>query len=223
MFAYVVRRIFVGIVMLAGDEPGDVRAVLRLAGRPGAFACGKNCSPVNREAGTQVARLRPAGARAVDQTSSRGSSVGRDYPDDPELRKAARPETVTHCAAPCLGYSTSAPRRSTKWSAQAIPVTFSLALAALILWVVVGVLSGSSPRSGRARSSTAASSASRCCVCLPGLLHRHVPAPIRRDQVGPLADAVLRLDRRRWRGGVVHNLVLPAITLALSTWRATCA
>ena len=34
----------------------------------------------------------------------KGVVKGRDYPDDPELRAAA-PQLVTHCGAPCFGYS----------------------------------------------------------------------------------------------------------------------
>jgi len=62
-----------------------------------------------------------------------GIVAGRDYTNGPE---------VTHCAAPCLGYSFKTNQEVWPLLTHALPVTFSLALGAAVLWVVMGVLFG---------------------------------------------------------------------------------
>jgi peptide/nickel transport system permease protein len=51
--------------------------------------------------------------------------------------------SITHCAAPCLGYSFRLQLPVTKMLTQALPVDLSLALGAAFLWLVGGLLVGS--------------------------------------------------------------------------------
>jgi peptide/nickel transport system permease protein len=140
MLAFGVRRIVIGIVMLLAMSL--VTFVLFFASPvdPAQFACGKNCSPALREqARKSLGYDQPV---LVQWTSFvKGIAQGRDYPADEELRKAA-PQNVTHCAAPCLGYSTYSSKTVNEMVSDALPITVSIALAAVILWVFFGVLIG---------------------------------------------------------------------------------
>ncbi|MFE6848683.1 ABC transporter permease [Streptomyces sp. NPDC057686] len=66
-------------------------------------------------------------------TFVKGIFVGRDYDGGTD---------VTHCAAPCFGYSfkTEAPVWETM--VDRMPVTLSLALGAAVIWVIAGVATG---------------------------------------------------------------------------------
>lgn len=50
--------------------------------------------------------------------------------------------TAIHCAAPCFGYSFQQSQTVLSLIASRVPVTFSLALGAAIIWLVVGVSLG---------------------------------------------------------------------------------
>ncbi|MDP9182762.1 MAG: ABC transporter permease [Actinomycetota bacterium] len=63
----------------------------------------------------------------------KGIFVGRDYSSGP---------SVNHCPAPCLGYSFATEEPVLKLLKDKLPVTFSLALGAAILWLVSGVSIG---------------------------------------------------------------------------------
>jgi len=63
----------------------------------------------------------------------KGLVIGRDYSSGPD---------ITHCAAPCLGYSFKTNQEVWPLLTHALPVTFSLAVGAAVLWVVMGVLFG---------------------------------------------------------------------------------
>ena len=63
----------------------------------------------------------------------KGLVVGRDYANGPD---------VTHCPAPCLGYSFKTDQEVTPLLLDDLPVTLSLALGAAVLWVIMGVSTG---------------------------------------------------------------------------------
>jgi peptide/nickel transport system permease protein len=63
----------------------------------------------------------------------KGIVAGRDYNQGTE---------VTHCPAPCFGYSFKAEQPVWEILLDRIPVTLSLASGAVILWVIGGVLTG---------------------------------------------------------------------------------
>ena len=103
MFAYTVRRLFVGIIMLIAMSM--VTFILFFASPidPAQFACGKNCTVEQR---AQVRKGLGYDKPVWEQWKNFAAGVfkGRDYPEDKSLRKAA-PQLVSHCGAPCLGYS----------------------------------------------------------------------------------------------------------------------
>jgi len=63
----------------------------------------------------------------------KGIVVGRDYDSGP---------SVTHCPAPCFGYSFRTDQAVWPLILDRLPVTLSLALGAAVLWVIGGTLAG---------------------------------------------------------------------------------
>jgi peptide/nickel transport system permease protein len=63
----------------------------------------------------------------------KGIVAGRDYDNGPD---------ITHCPAPCLGYSFKTEQEVTPLLLGDLPVTLSLAIGAAILWLIMGVLTG---------------------------------------------------------------------------------
>ncbi|MBM2617128.1 ABC transporter permease [Actinoplanes sp. LDG1-06] len=63
----------------------------------------------------------------------KGIVAGRDY---------ANGADVTHCPAPCLGYSFSTDQEVTPLLMEDLPVTLSLALGAAVLWLIIGISFG---------------------------------------------------------------------------------
>lgn len=62
-----------------------------------------------------------------------GLVVGRDYANGPD---------VTHCSAPCMGYSFKTEQEVWPLLLSELPVTLSLAVGAAVLWVLMGVAAG---------------------------------------------------------------------------------
>ena len=140
MFAYIVRRTAIGLVLLLAMSFVTIFLFFKSGVDPGRFACGKNCSP--------------ALIKQVDKAFGYDKSVpvqwkdflvglvkGREYPDDPSLRKAA-PQLVAHCAAPCMGYSVVNAKTVTQELKTAAPVSISVAVVAFVMWIVGGVSLG---------------------------------------------------------------------------------
>lgn len=140
MGAYIVRRCMIGVVLLLALTLVTFLLFFASPVDPARFACGKNCSEGQRD----VARKALGYDLPVHEQWTnfmKGLAVGRDFPADEELRKAA-PEVVTHCAAPCLGYSHYNAKTVNALVVEAAPVSISLAIVALILWLLGGVLLG---------------------------------------------------------------------------------
>jgi peptide/nickel transport system permease protein len=70
-----------------------------------------------------------------------GLFVGRDYPDNEQLR-AEHPEQIVHCPAPCLGYSPAQHRTINEMVGEAWPISLSIAIGAFTLWIIIGVGGG---------------------------------------------------------------------------------
>jgi peptide/nickel transport system permease protein len=140
MVAYVIRRVIIGVVMLL--VMSLVTFVLFFASPvdPAQFACGKNCSPQLRE---QARKSLGYDQPVMTQWGQflKGVAVGRDFPVDEALRKAA-PDQVTHCPAPCFGYSVYKQETVNHEIGQAAPISISIAIAAILIWIVLGVLLG---------------------------------------------------------------------------------
>ncbi|MFI8259416.1 MULTISPECIES: ABC transporter permease [unclassified Streptomyces] len=102
-------------------------------GDPARLACGERCNPV------QVAQVREQlglNDTVVVQYLHflQGLFTGRDYSGGAGL--------VVHCDAPCLGFSYQNDRQVTELLLDRLPATLSLALGALVIWLVVGVGTG---------------------------------------------------------------------------------
>ncbi|MER5810854.1 ABC transporter permease [Streptomyces sp. NPDC002033] len=111
-----------------------VYALFYLApGDPARLACGERCNP------QQIAQVR-AQLGLDDSTVTQylhflqGLLAGRD--------QSGGAGTVLHCDAPCLGFSYQNDRQVTELLLERLPATFSLALGALVIWLVVGVGTG---------------------------------------------------------------------------------
>lgn len=102
-------------------------------GDPARLACGERCNPV------QIAQVREQlglNESAVVQYLHflQGLLAGRDYSGGAGL--------VLHCDAPCLGFSYQNDQQVTKLILDRLPATLSLAVGALVIWLVVGVGTG---------------------------------------------------------------------------------
>jgi peptide/nickel transport system permease protein len=140
MLAYVIRRLFVGVIMLT--VMSLVTFVLFFASPidPGRYACGKNCSVAQiKQTNKALGYDKPVIEQWTDFLQ--GVVKGRQYPDDPELRAAA-PQLVTDCPAPCFGYSVVNTETVNQLMKEAFPVSLSISLAALVMWLFFGILFG---------------------------------------------------------------------------------
>lgn len=119
-----------------------VYAVFYIApGDPAQLACGEKCSPA------QVAQVRERlglDAPVYLQYAHflQGIVAGRDFSAGTGL---------LHCPAPCLGVSYRSGEQVTDMITARLPVTASLALGAMVLWLVLGVGTGLLSTLGRGR------------------------------------------------------------------------
>ncbi|TIC82483.1 ABC transporter permease [Nocardioides sp. GY 10113] len=140
MWAYAVRRSIIGVVLLL--VLSFVTFVLFFAAPvdQARYACGKICT--QEQIATTEKALgydKPVVVQWADFV--KGVAVGRQFPDDPELR-AANPAIVTECDAPCFGYSQLNAKTVNELIAEAAPVSISLALVAVALWLLGGISLG---------------------------------------------------------------------------------
>ncbi|MFJ6939341.1 ABC transporter permease [Streptomyces sp. NPDC101132] len=101
-------------------------------GDPARLACGERCNP------QQIAQVREQlglNESVVAQYLHflQGLAAGRDY---------SAGTGVLHCDAPCLGFSYQNDQQVTRLLLERLPATLSLALGALVIWLVVGVGTG---------------------------------------------------------------------------------
>lgn len=140
MFAYIVRRAVIGVALLI--VMSLVTFILFFSGAfdPARNACGKVCSPAQIE---QTSKALGYDKPILTQWGSflAGIVVGRDYPLDKKVREE-NPDLVTHCAAPCLGYSMVNTDTVNNVLKSAIPISVSIALVAFVFWIIGGLLFG---------------------------------------------------------------------------------
>jgi len=140
MFFYIVRRLISVVVMLFIISIATFLLFFAAPQDPARLTCGKTCTPATVEANRKALGYdKPL----VVQYGKfvQGLYQDRLYPDDPVLQKAA-PELVTVCHAPCLGYSVTAHRPVRDIIVEVLPISASIALAAFVAWIVIGVSSG---------------------------------------------------------------------------------
>lgn len=140
MFYYILRRLASVAVMLFLITAVTFAMFFASPIDPARYTCGKNCTPTilegNRKALGYDQPVTVQYAKFVQ-----GLFVGREFPDNAELR-AANPEQIVECPAPCLGYSPSQHRTINEMVAEAWPISLSIALGAFVLWIVIGVGGG---------------------------------------------------------------------------------
>ncbi|WP_329621292.1 ABC transporter permease [Streptomyces sp. NBC_01255] len=132
MTRYVLKRLAgAALVLLALSVL--VYALFYVApGDPARLACGERCNP------QQIAQVRERlglNESVVAQYLHflQGVFAGRDY---------STGTSVVHCDAPCLGLSYQNDQQVTRLILERLPATASLALGALVVWLVVGVGTG---------------------------------------------------------------------------------
>ncbi|MFJ5805799.1 ABC transporter permease [Streptomyces sp. NBC_01426] len=119
----VLLTLSIAVYLLFYVAPGD----------PARLACGERCDP------TQIAQVRSQ--LGLDDSVIvqylhflQGLVAGRDY--------SAGAGLTLHCDAPCLGFSYQNDRQVTELLLDRLPATVSLALGALVIWLVIGVGTG---------------------------------------------------------------------------------
>ena len=132
MFPYVVRRIFVMILMLTILSIITFLLFNAVPTDPARLTCGKTCTPdivaANR---IRLGLDQPLYVQYIDWI--KGIFVGRTFGSG---------SATFECSAPCLGYSFRNGEEVTTMIVDALPVTLYLALGAFVLWMLVGISAG---------------------------------------------------------------------------------
>jgi peptide/nickel transport system permease protein len=140
MLMYIVRRIIAAAIMLGVVSVVVFGIFYATPTDPARLTCGKNCTPALIAANRAYLGFdKPITTQYA--LFVKGVFVGRDFPNNEEFRKA-NPDKVTHCPAPCLGYSPYRTELVTTIIKDAGAVTLSISIGAFIIWIVVGVGSG---------------------------------------------------------------------------------
>jgi len=140
VFYYILRRLGQMVVMLLLISATTFAIFFAVPIDPARYTCGKNCTPTILEGNRKsLGYDQPVPVQYAKFVQ--GLATGRDFPDNAELR-AAHPEQVVHCPAPCLGYSPLQSRTINEMVSEAWPVSISIALGAFVLWMLVGVSGG---------------------------------------------------------------------------------
>jgi peptide/nickel transport system permease protein len=136
----------------------------------------------------------------------KGIVAGADYNDGPD---------VSHCPAPCFGYSFKNQEPVWPQMMSALPVTGSLALGAAVIWLVTGVGIGvlSALRRGTV-FDRAAMSVALAGVSLPIFFTALLSLAIFRDTIPLFPDAGTFIPFSQSPGRWAEALVLPWVTLA---------
>jgi peptide/nickel transport system permease protein len=138
--AYILRRLVSGLVLIIVMSLVTFLLFFASPVDPARVSCGKNCSPALQK---QTAKALGFDQPVLVQWGQfmKGVVKGRDFPNDPSLRKTA-PETIAHCPAPCLGYSKLQNETVTSLVGDAFPISLSLAIIAFLMWIIGGVVFG---------------------------------------------------------------------------------
>ena len=140
MFAYTVRRVISGILLLIVMSMVTFVLFYASSSHPERYACGPKCTPAQLEV-TRKALGFDAPITEQWWKFAKGFVEGRDFPDNEKLREAA-PDQVVHCAPGCLGLSYTYGVTVNQLLKDKLPVSISLAIAAYVLWITGGVLFG---------------------------------------------------------------------------------
>ncbi|MGA8113746.1 MAG: ABC transporter permease [Actinocatenispora sp.] len=134
MVRYVIRRVLLGISVILVTCVATFALFYLSPQDPATAMCGtQHCTPQRLADIRQSLHLdEPKAEQLADWL--RGLVVGRDVVSGGLVR---------HCAAPCLGYSFASDQPVTPMIVSRIPVTASICLGAALIFLPLGVLSGS--------------------------------------------------------------------------------
>ena len=130
MFAYISRRLAVSFFILLAASFAVYVIFAFLPFDPAALTCGKNCN----DPGIIEANRRRLGYDLPFFTQYflflKGLFVGRTFGEG---------AAMISCPAPSLGYSFQQHACVTDLIGEALPVTFSLAIGAIVMWLALGI------------------------------------------------------------------------------------
>ncbi|CAM5563622.1 MULTISPECIES: ABC transporter permease [Streptomyces] len=132
MTGYALRRLGGALVVLLLLTVAVYALFYVAPGDPAKLACGPRCNPGQIQ---QVRERLELDAPLLTQYLHflQGLVAGRDFSSG---------TTVLHCDAPCLGLSYQNSTPVTELLGDRLPVTASLALGAMVLWLLLGVGTG---------------------------------------------------------------------------------
>ncbi len=140
MFAYAIRRIVSGALLLVVMSMVTFVLFYASSSTPERYACGAKCTPAQL---VQTKKALGYDQPLYEQWAKfgKGFVAGREFPDNEALRKAA-PEQVVECPPGCLGYSNGYGKTVNSLIKDKLPVSVSLAIAAFAIWITGGVVLG---------------------------------------------------------------------------------
>ena len=141
MGRYIVRRVLVTVVLLLALTIATFLLFNAVPTDPARLTCGKSCTPAIIAANRIRLGLDESLAMQYWHWLA-GLFAGRSYGSG---------AAAFDCPAPCLGYSFRSGDTVTHLIGQALPVTVALAVGAFVLWMVLGVVSGTVAALNRGR------------------------------------------------------------------------
>lgn len=132
MLFYILRRLASAISVIIVTIIASFALFYLAPTDPAGIICGPKCTT---ERYAEISKSLHLDDPAVDQMGQylQGLVIGRDF---------ASAGSVVHCPAPCLGYSYVLNQPVTKLMGQALPVTLSIAIGAVLAFATIGVLAG---------------------------------------------------------------------------------
>jgi peptide/nickel transport system permease protein len=132
LLRFVAGRVLSMVLVLAVVSFATYAVFYLLPSDPAFLSCGKPCTPGNLAIARQYMGFDQPWF--LQYLSFLGAVLaGRTYGSGP---------TAIHCAAPCFGYSFQQNAPVSELIASRVPVTFSLAIGAAVIWLCVGVGTG---------------------------------------------------------------------------------
>jgi peptide/nickel transport system permease protein len=129
---YILRRVASAISVVIVTVVASFMLFFLAPTDPAGVICGPRCTPERLNDITQSLNLDQPAVEQVGQYF-KGIVVGRTYSTGGVER---------HCSAPCLGYSYVFGQPVTKLLGNALPVTFSIVLGGAVVYLLVGIISG---------------------------------------------------------------------------------
>ncbi|MFD7966129.1 ABC transporter permease [Streptomyces zaomyceticus] len=132
MTRFVLKRLAGAVLVLLALSVLVYSLFYLAPGDPARLACGERCNP------QQIAQVREQLGLNESMFTQylhflQGVFAGRDY---------STGTAVVRCDAPCLGLSYQSDQQVTRLVLERLPVTASLVVGALVVWLVVGVGTG---------------------------------------------------------------------------------